>query len=393
MSQYIQADTTVVNNLLSRFEFTSYASLVAARTVLAQAIRLSMQHPQCYTAIPLQQQLPAEFGVDNAAQYVHPWNIAAALMNVCVNGPRFGGEALAPQEDLQIHLDTWRFLQGNTFPTAIVPMAAPPAPEPAPAPAPITPVPAPAPAPAPVPAAPTPAAAAYANEETRTATSALDAVAAATSAPPAPSPGPSGPMAAYIAAEEAVLGVGNARTIQGLNPYTGLPATDATTAPPVHLQQPGAVIEQPAARQVTGDVMPRTRNETLDDAAGGMPDPDIRAQRTGGTGRPQKSPFEKKVEPRSKIADAPFWWKTIVKTASKILTQSPASALDADSTGAGPVQSYMVAVALLQEALKDVPPHVTVASLRNYLREVDGQVSELEWADAANQIRKELMYR
>jgi hypothetical protein len=287
MTVHIQADTGVVNDLLSRFPFTSYNSIVQARVELAQQIRLTMQHPQTYQT-PIDQKLPAELGREAAAQYVHPWNLACALLNVCVNGARFGGDNLAPQEDLQVFVGEWRPLQGCTFPSAVVP---------------------------------------------------LQELPKAAMTPPPP------------------------------------PAADAAPSPP-------------AANPVAQQLAQEAEAEAPD---GDLPDSSITKERSGQSGRPQKSPFEKKIEARSKIAPPPFWWTHAMVSAPLIFTRSPAGAADDSSTGAGPVQSYMVLVGLLQRALKGVDPHTTVAALRTYLREVDEQVRALETGKAANQLRDALV--
>lgn len=303
MTVHLQADTAVVNDLLARFPFTSFNSIVQARVELAQQIRLSMQYPQTYQ-IPLDQHLPAEQGLEAIAQYVHPWNVACALMNVCLNGTRFGGDNLAPQEDLQVYVGEWKPLMGCTFPSAIVPAQQ----------APIT-------------------------------------------AAPAPAP--------EVAVPPVMEALG----------HTQPPAPVADT--PVHTS---AAPQQPQQHEVV------SHGDSVD-----LPDSDIKLERSGQTGRPQKSPFEKKIEERSKIADPPFWWKHLLISAPKIFRKSPAGALDDSSSGAGPVQSYMVLVALLRQVLDGVDPRTSVAALRTFLAEIDEQVSKLESAAAANQLRDTLV--
>lgn len=320
MSTHLQADTSVVNALLARFPFTSYNSIVQARVLLAQQIRLSMQYPQAYQ-IPIGQQLPAEQGVEATAQYVHPWNVACALLNVCLNGTRFGGENLAPQEDLMVYVGQWERLAGCTAPTAIVPLQE----------APITP---PAPSLPPV-------------------------------APPAQD---LGTMADADDADKSVA--------------AQLRREADAEAPPV--------LPSAQAQQTLPGVEPAAADPVVErEAAVGadLPDSNISLERTGQSGRPQKSPFEKKIEPRNKVAPPPFWWVSLTRSAPLIFHKSPAGALDDSSTGAGPVQSYMVLVALLRQVLAGVDPHTNVASLRTFLAEIDAQVSKLESAPAANQLR------
>lgn len=316
MTVHLQADTSVVNDLLSRFPFTSYNSIVQARVELAQQIRLTMQHPQTYQTPPTQH-LPPAMGREATAQYVHPWNIACALMNVCVNGARFGGDNLAPQEDLQIYDGQgWRPLMGCTFPSAVVPMQEAPKPDPAPA--------------------------------------------------PMPEPPQANPVAQQMIAEA---------------------DAEATTAilPSTEAQLPLT------GEWVDGNAPVRNAVTELDGSATDLPDSNIALERTGQSGRPQKSPFEKKIEERSKVAPPPFWWAHVLVSAPKIFTSSPAGAVDDSSTGAGPVQSFMVLNALLLRALKGVAPGTTVAQLRTYLREIDEQVAKLPHGAAANQLRDALV--
>lgn len=286
---FIQSHTGVTEALLARLKFTSYNSIVEARALLAQQIRLTMQYPQTYQT-PIEQFLPDGVDVGAAAQYVHPYNLATALINVCLNGPRFGGDAIAPQEDLLLWTGAeWTPLHQCTCASAVVPMAGTPQ------------------------------------------------------------------------AEEV--------------PITSKPAAEpepAAAAPPATTQAP-----------VKRDEYAPVNND--------LPSSDISLERTGQSGRPQKSPFEKKVEPRNKVAPAPFWWESLMRSAPKIFTVPPASGLDDSSTGAGPVQSYMILLALLQVVLKGVDARISVASLRTHLREIDEQVSKLDTAEAINQLRKLLV--
>lgn len=288
MTVHIQADTGVVNDLLARFPFTSYNSIVQARVELAQQIRLTMQHPQTYNT-PIDQKLPPELGREAAAQYVHPWNLACALLNVCVNGARFGGDNLAPQEDLQVYVGEWRPLMGCTFPSAVVPL------------------------------------------------------------------------------QDEKPGQTLAEVPQ--------PMTEAAEPPPT---------ANPVAQQLAQEAEAESPDRDL-------PDSSIAKERTGQSGRPQKSPFEKKIEARNKIAPPPFWWAHMMVSAPLIFTRSPAAAADDSSTGAGPVQSYMVLLGLLLRTLAGVDPRTTVAELRSFLRDVDKQVAALETSAAANQLRDSLV--
>lgn len=301
MTVHLQANTEVVNNLLARFPFTSYNSIVQARVELAQQIRLTMQHPQTYNT-PVEQQLPPDQPLQNTAQYVHPWNIACALMNVCLNGARFGGENLAPQEDLQVYVGEWKPLMGCTFPSAVVPL-----------------------------------------QEKQ---------------PDAPPP---------MTQDMAAMGAAGAFANEQVNPVA---------------QQLMAEAETEAAALPPG---------TESGVFGDLPDSSITKERSGQSGRPQKSPFEKKIEARSKVAPPPFWWTHMMVSAPLVFNRSPAGAADDSSTGAGPVQSYMVLVGLLRRALAGVDPHTTVAALRSFLGDIDKQVAALETGKAANQLRDTLV--
>jgi hypothetical protein len=126
--------------------------------------------------------------------------------------------------------------------------------------------------------------------------------------------------------------------------------------------------------------------ESADAEAVDLPDPSVLAERRSETGRPQKSPFERKVELRNKIADAPFWWPHLRYTAKRLFAENPATATDPSSTGAAPVQSFAVTVALAQELLRCAPADATVAQLRTYLREVETGICGQPSADAINQL-------
>jgi len=154
-------------------------------------------------------------------------------------------------------------------------------------------------------------------------------------------------------------------------PATPLPATPApvpTPAPTQHVTHAQAVAEADNA-------------EALE-----LPDPSVLAEPRSETGRPKKSPFEKKIEPRNKVADAPFWWPFVRYSCKRLFAENPATACDPDSTGSGPVQAYAVAVAIAQEILRCAPADATVAQLRTFLREVETGINATPSADAINQI-------
>ena len=306
MSVYLSANAAVAEDLLRRLPFTSYSSIVQARTVLGVQLRASMAAPAPY-GFSVDAPLPPDQPIEQLAAFVHPWNIAAALINVCVAGQRFGGDALAPQEDLLVYAGEWTPLGQCTCPAVNVPVQEA--------------------QPAPVQAAP----------------------ASQPQAQPAPAAEPQ--QAPAQAAAQPV-------------------AESAATPDPEPQPDPGAA-------QVGGRAP--------------LPDPSITLERKGQSGRPQKSPFEKKIEERKKVAEPPFWWTHLRVSAPKILVKSPAAAVDDSSDGAGPVQSYMVLLALLRAALKSVPSGTTVGELRKYLADVDDQVEKSPQNEGANQLRKMLV--
>lgn len=298
MTTQVQSNATVAAHTLTRcFALRTYSDVVAARVQLGQQLRLSMQHPEAYS-IPLNQQLPDDQPAEAVAQFVHPWNVACALVNLCLNASRFGGEDLAPQEDLQLYAAAWTPLGALSFPQCVVAMA-----------------PAAAPAPAQAP-------------------------------PAAPAPLPT-----------AGTGEGASESQQ---------------------QQAESTAPDLGPEQASAEAQP----------SGALPDPSIAKQRTGQSGRPQKSPFEKSIETRKKVAAQPFWWDHLRVSARKLFKQSPAAALDDSSSGAGPVQAYMVLIGLTRAMLDGVDGKVTVGELRTYLARVDEQVSDLPTEDAANQLRR-----
>jgi hypothetical protein len=283
-SPNLAANVPAVESVLRTFRFKTYTDLATTRTILGEQIRLSMQHPEAYQ-IPIDQLCPELSSGQVPAQFVHPWNIAAALMNVCVSGLRFGGDNLAPQEDLQVYVGEWTRLQDCTFPSAVL-----------------------------------------AKHE---------------------DPKPKLPVAT---ASEVVQS-----TLAGDDSSTG---------------------GEPLQPELLG--------------ADGLPNPSIHAERTGQTGRPQKSPFTKQLRERSKVGAEPFWMAHLRVSLKRIFTRSPAAAVDPSSDGVGPVQTYMALVQLLQIALADVPGHVTAAQLKHYLATIDAQVAGIQDAKAANQLRRAL---
>ena len=295
MQAFLNADTSVVSNLLARLDLRSYTDISNARTALGQQMRLSMQHPKTYT-IPLDQQLPESIPLERIAQYVHPFNVAVTLINVCFSGPAFGGEVLAPQSDLQVYVGEWTLL-GNCRGPAVAMPEHKPEPEPLPLPEPI-------------------------------------------------------------------------------------------------IDSPAAVIEQAGSAE-TADVV---REEQPVDATAELalaadageydtPDPDIYAVRNNERGRAVKSPFSKTINARSKVAAAPFWWGQLAESAPNFFTATPPEAVTESSTGAGPVQSYVLLAELLLRTLRHADHRLTVAALRAYIRDVLDQVDAHTDAEAINQLR------
>jgi hypothetical protein len=163
---------------------------------------------------------------------------------------------------------------------------------------------------------------------------------------------------------------------------TTVPATPtvATAPPPPRIPQPPTKALKPSPPKV----VPQGDTE--------LPDPSVILQRTGSSGRPQASPFTKKVEPRTKVGEPPFWWSFFLHAAERILTQHPAQALDPDSQGSGPVQAYSLLLHILHDkVLSGVDGYQTVAALRTYLKEVIANIDALPACDAINQLADNML--
>jgi hypothetical protein len=451
-------------SVLARYTFAHPSDLQVAKDELEAALRLSMTHTNAYT-IPLDQQLPAEVDRDAAAPYVHPYNIAAALLSVWAALQPHGAPAIAA--DLLVY-DGTGWTAAATLTCSLLPIALVPPPPPVP-PAPPPPTTdlvslvdaalaetAPPLAPAPITAAGTAAAALAAPQSVPAnpvpPVAQLPASSAHITRPTPLPPGNVWPNPATGRIDTPLryaqyqhdqglpigegFGVGPDGIVYAIPAQPALPpendyraagsiSTEAQFAqyrvdtghapPPGYANQDGVAVPVGAAAapaqdpylQVTNRIpappsvperavahapalgLPYGQPETPQPHVGagtGLPDPSVLAERTGESGKPQKSPFERKVEPRTKVADAPFWWKSMRYSMPRILTTNPAAALDPSSTGSGPVQSYAVLLAILQDSLRGVDGEVTVAELRQWMREVDTGIAALPSASAINQL-------
>ena len=371
MSQFIPANPNVLGALLSRFTFTDTASLQHAVDTLAASIRLSTAQTAAYAQIPTDSLLPAEAELNELqiTQWVHPHNVAAALINVAKAGQ------LAIPADLQVYVTAWQFVAASEAPPVQVTIV-PPAPV-APPPPPVQAAP-PAPPAPPIPAAP----AAPAPPQDVTAL-----VAAAVG----PGPNVIDSTAQRITTPQEFDA---ARQAQGHPPLAGSVPGYAPITPAVaeQLAAPSTVPATPLPPTPAPAPTPHVPfqqavAEAAQQEAAELPDPSVLAERRDQTtGRTKKSPFERKVEARNKIADAPFWWPHLRYTLQRLFAENPAGACDDSSTGSGPVQAYAVGVAIAQELLRCAPADATVAQLRTYLREVETGICGQPSADAINQI-------
>jgi hypothetical protein len=385
----INTDHAVVTALLSRYHFTGLSALQQASLELTAQLRVSMEHTAAY-GIPLEQQLPDDIPVDSAAPYLHPLNIAAALLSV---------HAAAGQPvdaSLQLYTGGWVSLasiadQFTLAPVTIVqpaPVVPPPAPVP-PAPA-IIPAPAIPPAVTPAPAAPMPDLVSLVDAAMNTTPGApvehaaitdLSALTAPTTVAAHPvTPTVAEPVAAAPAPAPAPPAVIDHATQQVAQTFSAPPGAVGAPTTAQGVPGPAVVTHQQAQAEA--------RTSTVTSLA--LPDPSVLAERTSASGRPQASPFSRKVEKRNKIANNPWWWSFMLHSAPKLLTDSPAQALDTSSTGAGPVQAYAALVGLAQELLRDAAGDLTVAELRTFLREVETGIEALDTSEAINQLRDHL---
>lgn len=349
--------------LLAAFQLTDQNSALSASGVLAHALSIGMQRTEVYN-LPVDQALPdADIRAEAIAARVHPYNIGCALLSL-----RHAGVAV--QGGLQLfNGQSWQLLDQNPLPAIEVKLAAPP-PPPAPAPAPVV-------APPPAPAAPAPAPAA---------TPIVDAATLVQQA--------TDPTAARPIIEGTATRVEPITTPEQYAQYREQQGHVAAPAAPVP-----AAVQAVVAPATTGGTAPVTSPQHVTyaqavaaaasapiDEAKGLPDPGVLHERTGKSGRPQKSPFEKKVEKRNKVAAPPFWWESLRYSLPRAFVDHPSQALDPSSDGAGPVQTYAVVIAILGEALRAADGALTVAELRAWLREVETGINGLPDAEAINQL-------
>ena len=384
----LQANPEVVAALLARYTFATYNDLAAAQAELSAGVRLSMEHTQAYQ-IPMDQKLPEEVERTSAAPYVHPYNIAAALVSVCSSGAKLGGGNLPVDPTLQVYntaSGAWQPVAGSQVPTVELTIAAPPQAIPA------APPPPPAPAPAAVPPPPPPA-----GDLASLVGAALDAPATGAQggfeAVAAPSAVPATPV--VPAAASAPQAPAPATTIEGLdrqgafeNPPTAPGGPDNRTvngtAPLATTAEGVAGPTQVTLEQAIAEAKAAPPAPTAEVA--GLPDPSVTAPRSSAAGRPAKSPFERTVEPRNKVASPPFWWGFLRHSAQRLFTETPPNAVSNESSGSGPVQAYALLLTLAQELLRSADGEVTVAELRTWLREVETGILALPSAKAIYQL-------
>ncbi|MCJ5690419.1 hypothetical protein LPJ08_29115, partial [Klebsiella pneumoniae] len=149
----LQTNAAAVRSLLDRFTISTPDSLTHALDTLTAQVKLSMQNTQAYT-IPLDQQLPAEHPIEVAAAFVHPYNVAAALVSLAVAAPQVGRDVVAPDPTAMVYvpeLGGWKAV--GAVQLVPVPVQISLAPPPAPAAA-VPPPPPAAPAAVPLPPAP-----------------------------------------------------------------------------------------------------------------------------------------------------------------------------------------------------------------------------------------------
>lgn len=403
MTNPLAPQVAVVAALLARFSLSTESELHFARDQLAQAVRLAQTHTAAYN-IPLDQHFPDGVGFEAIAAYVNPTNVGASLLTL-VNAANRNGFNLAVDGDLQIYnAGAWQLLAGTLLPQIPVnitaaPAALAPTPAPAPAPAPAAPPP-PAPAPAPAPAtaqdlsglvqsvlaepAPVAAAAAPAPVVAPSTVAATPTVATAPTTVTTAQLAELFPLGVQTEGDLAIFtDLRNGRVTYD-EAKARLNAIDSAAAPapaavPAPVSPPQASAPAPAAAAAGPAHHGPADGEHL-------PDSSVLAQRTGSTGRPQKSPFEGKIAERKSVAPAPYWWEHMRYSAKHVFAVNPAQALDPSSTGAAPVQSYAILTTLLQDVLKPLDPHTTVAEMRTFLREVDTGMRGLESASAVFQL-------
>jgi hypothetical protein len=317
----ITPDLSVVGNLLACFRFNTRDDLRRLTEFLGKQVAVSMTNTTLYS-LPLSQGHDPQAAPDQLCTQVHPFNLAAALMAVVESSIYFchGPEqALSLPEGLMLWNGQWVLVRDVELPG--LPQLRPPVdtvPPPAPAPAPAPPA---APPPAPVAAAPAPA-------------------------PVAAAPAAAAPQS-EIADAFAVLAQ----------------SAPAPAAAPITAAAPAAPAAPPATPPKTFRVH------------AGLPDVNVLADRTSATGRAAKSAFAKVYQKRAKFGAAPYWIEDFMKVFPGVLSKAPSEAANTDSTAPTTVMAYGLAIALLQQALKEVPGEVTVEALRAFIADVDAQLT------------------
>lgn len=387
--------------------FNGPGPLENAVLILTAALRHSMAATNLYS-LPVEQALPEGADPDSIAVMVHPYNIASALIGVTRALQEHFSAQTGVDPSLQVYqVDApagWQqvLALAPTFPVVAVqvekpaPAAIPPAPPP---------VAAAIPPAAPAPAAPvaTPAldVAALVDAALGTATITPQIDAATLAAPVAQPANPVQPVVAEaITTPEQYEAYRQAQAAAAAQPAVIDHATQQSVSDPLAaLAQAAGVAPAPAPQTAQGVAGPAVVSHAqaqaeaahaVVTAADGLPDSSVLAERTTKTGRPQKSPFEKPVEKRNKIAAAPWWWALWHYTAPRLFTANPAAAMDPEPTGAAPVQAYAAFVELQLAVLDHADGKLTVAELRAWLREVQSGINQLPSAEAINQLADKL---
>ena len=171
------------------------------------------------------------------------------------------------------------------------------------------------------------------------------------------------------------------------------PAVQQAPAAPqedVYQQTAQQVYQQtPAVPQSGGDLPNASATDPKTNTA--LPNASVADPKTNtASGRPKASAFTKEVKPRSKVAEAPFWWASMVRAAPSLFTHVPAEAIDDSSEGSAPVQAYAALLELVQTVLRGVPGDVSVAELRLWSELVKADIANQPSAAAINQIRDAL---
>lgn len=374
-----------IASVLGLYSFTSIADLQVAAANLAGALSQSMQNTQCYSLSP-EQQAPAGTPPESLFAVVHPHNVAVALHSIVTQHNDLSPTApasIAP--GLQLYVPAaggWQMLEALSMPRMPVNVQLPPPPVAAPPPAPSAIAPAPVAAP-PAPPAP-PAAPPAAPVATQQDVAALVDQALSQ---PAQTNAPQGAGFVGLTEQQAKLAADLAAMAGGqpLQQVVEQPAAEQQVVEQPAVEQP--VVELPVATQKPVVEQPAATQQT----ATALPDASVSAPKTNtASGRPKASAFTKDVKPRSKVAEAPFWWASMLRAAPRLFTHVPSEAIDDSSEGSAPVQSYAALLELVRVVLEDVPADVSVAELRVWTELVRADIANQPSAAAINQIRDSL---